>query len=50
MLRRVFGPVHKNDLGWRLRHNEEPYELLDGTEIVKYVKFKRKNWAGHIIR
>ena len=29
------------------RYNEELYELLDGRDIVKYIKFKRLYWAGH---
>lgn len=34
-------PVCENYLGWRLRHNEEPCELLDGPDMVKYIKFKK---------
>jgi len=37
----IIGPVCENDLGWRLRHNEELYELLDGPDMVKYIKFKK---------
>jgi hypothetical protein len=40
ILRRIFGPVYEHDLGWRLRHNKELYELLDGPDIVKFIKFK----------
>jgi hypothetical protein len=41
ILRRILGPVYEDDLGWRLRHNKELYELLDGPGIVKFIKFKR---------
>jgi hypothetical protein len=34
----------------RLRHNEEVCDLLDGPYIVKYMKFKRLLWAGHIVQ
>jgi len=37
----ITGPVCENDLGWRLRHNEELYELLDGPDMVKYMKVKK---------
>jgi len=40
ILRRIFGPVCENYLCWRLKYNEELYELLDGLDIVKYIKFK----------
>jgi hypothetical protein len=38
ILARFFGPVNENYLRWTLRHNEELHELLDGPDIVKYVK------------
>jgi hypothetical protein len=41
ILRRIFAPVYETDLGWRLRHNKELYELLDVSDIVKYIQFKR---------
>jgi hypothetical protein len=50
ILRRILGPVYEDDLGWSLRHNKELYELLDGPDIVKFIKFKRLQWAGHIVR
>lgn len=37
----INGPACENDLGCRLRHNEEPCELLDGPDMVKYIKFKK---------
>jgi hypothetical protein len=48
-LRRIFGAIYEDDLGWRLRHNKELYELLDGSDIVKFIKLKRLQWAGHVI-
>jgi len=40
ILRRILGPVCENYLCWRLRYNEELYELLYGLDIVKCIKFK----------
>ena len=37
----IIGPVNESDLGWRLRHNEELHELLDGPDVVKYIKLKK---------
>jgi hypothetical protein len=50
ILRRILGPVYEDDLGWKLRHNKELCELLDGPDTVKFIKFKRLQWAGHIAR
>jgi hypothetical protein len=41
ILRRILGPVYEDVLEWRLRHNKELYELLDGTDIVKCIRSKR---------
>jgi hypothetical protein len=49
ILRRILGPVYEGDLGRRLRHNKELYELLDGPYILKFIKFKRLQWASHIV-
>jgi hypothetical protein len=50
IFRRILGPAYEGDLGWRLRHNKELYELLDGPDIVNFIKFKRLQWASHIVR
>jgi len=39
--RRIFGPIYENDFEWKLRYKEELYELLDGPDIVRYIKIKR---------
>jgi hypothetical protein len=35
---------------WRLRQNEELNELLNGPDVVKYIKFERLQWAGRIVQ
>jgi hypothetical protein len=45
ILRRILGPIHEDDLGWRLRHNKELYELLVGPDIMKFIRFKTLQWA-----
>jgi hypothetical protein len=50
ILRRIYGPVYESDIGWKVRHNEELFELLDGTDIAKYIKFKELQWAYHMFR
>jgi hypothetical protein len=36
ILRIIFELVYENDLGWRLRQNEELCELSDVPVVVKY--------------
>ena len=47
-LRIILGPRHENDSGYRIRHNEELYELLHGHDMVEYIKFKRLPSVSHI--
>jgi hypothetical protein len=49
ILRRILGPVYEDYLGWSL-YNKELYELLNGPDIVKFIKFKRLQCAGHVVR
>jgi hypothetical protein len=49
-LRRIFELVYENELGWRLRQNEELCELLYGPDIVKCIVFKRLQWARPIVQ
>jgi hypothetical protein len=46
--KKLFATVYDNGLGWRLKHCEEPYEVLDGLDVVKYIKFKRLQQDSHI--
>ena len=49
MLRRIYGPVM--DRGrWRIRTNQELYQLCGENDIVKFCKLSRLRWAGHVIR
>ena len=39
------------DVGrWRIRINQELYQLCGETDIVKFCKLSRLRWAGHVIR
>jgi hypothetical protein len=37
MVRRIFGPVYGNGLGWGTRHNKEVCELLDEISSVQKI-------------
>ena len=49
ILRHILGPVKENDV-WRVRYNNELYELYKEPSISIIVKLKRLQWAGHVQR
>jgi hypothetical protein len=49
ILRCIFGPVEENGT-WRRRYNHELYKLFNESDITGYIKVKRLEWAGHLIR
>jgi len=50
MLRRIFGPTQKASGEWRLKTNEELEEAINNENIVRYIKYKRLSWLGHVER
>jgi hypothetical protein len=49
ILRYNFVPVEENGT-WRRRYNHELYKLFNEPDITGYIKVKRLEWAGHLIR
>jgi hypothetical protein len=49
ILRYIFGPVEGNGK-WRKRYNLELYKLFNEPDIIGFIKVKRLEWAGHLIR
>ena len=49
ILRRIFGPVQQNSQ-WRMRYNDELYDLYKDNDIVTFIKLRRLEWAGHVYR
>ena len=49
ILRRIYGPVMDRGC-WRIRTNQELYQLSCENDIVKFCKLSRLRWAGHVIR
>ena len=46
ILRIIYGPV-MNRGSWRIRTNQELYQLCGEDDIVKFCKLSRLRWAGH---
>ena len=50
ILRRIFGPTQKANGQWRLKTNEELEKAINNENIVRYIKYKRLGWLGHVER
>jgi hypothetical protein len=49
MLRRIFGPVQDTN-GWKIIYNQELDRLIEGQDIVRFIKAQRLRWLGHVER
>lgn len=49
ILRKIFGPICVGD-AYRIRWNDELYELYDDVDIVQRINIQRLRWLGHIAR
>ena len=49
IVRRMYGAVREED-GFRRRNNKEINELLEGEDIVRFIKAQRLRWLGHVMR
>jgi hypothetical protein len=49
ILRKIFGPVNIDNI-WRRRNNVEVDKLIEGADIVRFIKAQRIQWLGHIQR
>jgi hypothetical protein len=51
VLRRIFGPKRDEVTGgWGKLHNEEPHNLYSSPSIIRKIKSRMVNWAGHVAR
>jgi hypothetical protein len=49
ILRKIFGPVNIDNI-WRIRNNIEIDKLIEGADIVRFIKAQTVKWPGHIQR
>jgi len=47
ILRKIFGPVRIDNI-WRIRNNMGIDKLIEGADIVRFIKAQRIKWLGHI--
>ena len=49
ILRKIFGPVNIDNT-WRIRNNMGTDKLIEGADIVRFIKAQRIKWLGLIQR
>jgi hypothetical protein len=49
ILRKIFGPVNIDNI-LRIRNNLEIDNLIEGADVVRFIKAQRIKWLGHIQR
>ena len=50
-MRKIYGPVFDDTADiWRLRTNAELYPLYRDVHVVQFIKARRIEWFGHVIR
>jgi hypothetical protein len=49
ILRKIFGPVNIDNI-WTIRNNVEIDKLIEGADIVRFIKAQRIKWLGYIQR
>jgi hypothetical protein len=47
IIRNIYGLVKEGDR-WRIRMNKEIKDILQGADIVKFIKSSRIRWYGHV--
>jgi hypothetical protein len=49
IVRRIYDPINEGE-SWRIRTNKEIEDILEGADIVKFIKSLKLRWCGHIER
>jgi hypothetical protein len=47
-LRKIYGPSCVNGV-WRIKYNDELYNIYKEPSIVKMIKIARLKWLGHVV-
>jgi hypothetical protein len=50
VLRKIFGPIQRENGFWTIRTNEEVYNLYCKGDIIRFIKSQRLRWWGYVYR
>jgi len=50
MLEESIWSSRTDDGSWRIKTNQEINEILEGLNIIRFIKKQRLNWLGHVER
>jgi ribosomal protein S28E/S33 len=48
IVRKIFGPIQIGKDIWRIRNNAELDQVINGTDILRFIKAQRMKWLGLI--
>jgi hypothetical protein len=48
IMRKIFGPTRTDDGYWRIKPNQDINDILNGQNIIGFIKKQRLNWLGHV--
>jgi len=48
VLSRIFGPTREEDGSWRKSHSDELHSWHSSPNIVRVIRSRRMEWAGHV--
>ena len=49
IVRKIFGPTRTDDSYWGIETNQEINGLLEGQNIIGFIKKQRLNWLDHLM-
>jgi hypothetical protein len=50
IMRTILGPTRSEDGYWRIKTNQEISNILEGQNIIGFIKKEILNWLGHVER
>ena len=50
IIRKISGPTRTNDGYWKIKTNQEINDILNGKNIIGFIKKQRLKWLGHVER
>lgn len=50
ILRKIFGSVKGQNNDYRIRFNQDLLNLMEGEDVIKFIKAQRIRWAEHLER